>query len=93
MKKAIILILIVFCYGCSTNSKQVSQKKSNSTDRSALANNSDLYCKKTKKTGTRMNTRNCITQEQRKRERRESVDAMRNATNTQGNIVPGASNK
>ncbi len=40
-----------------------------------------------------MNSTTCITKAQQERERKDSKDAMRNATNTQKNLVPGAVGK
>lgn len=92
MRLFILLMVTVFLINCG-NSNQVGNSKVKQANNKVAANNdSGLYCKKSKKTGSRMNTRTCITKEQRKKERRESANFVRDATVQQKNIVPGAVN-
>jgi hypothetical protein len=88
--KFLTIVMITFTLFSCASSNQVSATKV-SNDKQ-VAKNDGLVCKKTRKTGSRMNSTSCITREQQERERRESRDAIKNATNSQQNIVTCASN-
>lgn len=88
MKNLIIVILTALLFSCASSNKVTTTNKQSQNNQ--IVENSNLVCKKTRKTGSRMNTRNCITKEQSDTERRESQEALRNATNAHDNIVPGA---
>jgi hypothetical protein len=90
MKFLIIVLMSVTLFSCAS-SNQVSSKKVDGNQK--VAKNDGIVCKKSRKTGSRMNSTTCITKEQQARERKDSKDAMRNATNTQKNLVPGAVGK
>ncbi len=94
MKLFIIIAATVFLFSCANSNYKNNSSSTASTNKSdaRVVDNSNLVCKKTRKTGSRLNSRICITKEQQLRERRESQEALQNATNTIGNIVPGASN-
>jgi len=91
MKFLIIVMVSVTLFSCASTNQVSSKKDVKKTQQ--VAKNDGLVCKKSRKTGSRMNSTICVTKEQKEQERKDSADAMRNATNTQKNIVPGAVGK
>jgi hypothetical protein len=79
------------------SANKASSKKANTNKISAtkiseanqVADNSRVVCRTNRKTGSRINTKTCITKEQDELERKRSVEMMRRS-NTQKNLVPGA---
>ena len=90
MKILIIVLISITLFSCASSNNVSSTKVSKDKQ---IAKNERLVCKKSRKTGSRMNSTTCVTKEQQERERRESKDAIRNATNSQKNVVPGVVGK
>jgi hypothetical protein len=101
MKYLIILIATVTLFSCASsnkvNSNNVSSNKvapktisaPKTTEANLVADNSRVVCRTNRKTGSRINTKTCITKEQADLERKRSVEMMKRS-NTQKNLVPGA---
>ena len=90
MKTLILILSTTLLLSCSSSNQVSSTKKVNATNTVVAKNKTDLNCKKTRKTGSRLNTRTCITNEQKELERKESQDAMRNSVNGQNRVTPSA---
>ena len=90
MKPTITILLFAFLAACSQNGSNLRAADESATkvDENAVAQNEGLHCKTSRKTGSRLNTRTCITKEQREKERRDSQELIRNA-NANPATIPG----